>query len=595
MSGEIADDWSVALDGTVTFFFGDVSPAALAFEDLDSGRYLNQNGHWSSGTCFLPVGAARDGAATVGAEIVRAIPPGARIGIHAPDIGRIGQVVWSPSRRLASSKPGQTPPVPPPASKPKAWPSTPVSPSLKTGARAAPEPLHSPAAAPATEVAAEPDKPERGRSLTVWLVPAALILALSLGGAAARNSTFAHSLVCEAGGALVGLRIAEAVVPCPAHSRQADAAEAARPAPSVSSAPAQPPTAATQPAQMSPLPAAPPPASAGPVQDRPDDARYGDYAKCLAGKSACGQKPCVDALASSTTGERRDEALVARREMDRACQADTDSREQATVFTEFAECMRMTANPCQQGACVDRFRAKLTTEPYAVGLDQLARAAFATCARVSEEAALLAFSQCIGQNSPCDAAKCGSKFSAADRANELVRNLLKATESAARACAGQTPAAPPPAPPRSNATPVSTPTAAPSAGRIDQLARTFLQRYYDVSSSRKASNDNLEDLFAPSVNFYGKPRARAAILEDKQKYNRVWTGRRYIIQWETVQVACTSGTDTCRVTGMFDFEFSSAASGRKSRGSSKFDFTFASLLTVPNVVAESSELVRPHN
>jgi hypothetical protein len=322
----------------------------------------------------------------------------------------------------------------------------------------------------------------------VFLALTLVLLASALLGVwYGRNSQWAQSLVCKADGALHDSRWAQEVVPC---AKAAD----------------------------------------------PDEQAYNDYLQCNVGKQGCAQKQCADRYISlQPHGKHFESVSSAQSQAAKSCLADQVGKQQAQDFAAFNECMRTTPNVCDQNSCVDRYKGRINAEPYATSLKQAAQTVAQACAGLQEEAAFATFNQCVAQTVPCDTAKCASAFTSRYPSSRHIAQVLQVAEKAAITCKTPTPYKPPEPPP-----------AAPRSA--EAAAKEFLLRYYYVSSSQgEAAGNDLNDLFASTVNFYGKMRSRSDIMNEKRAYNARWDGRRFVVQPDSISTSCQG--DTCHVRG----------------------------------------------
>jgi hypothetical protein len=216
-----------------------------------------------------------------------------------------------------------------------------------------------------------------------------------------RNAEFPQRLVCNIDGSLHESRIARSVVSCPV---------------------AEAPKAPDQ-----------------------EELAYNGFLKCLAGKPGCAQKVCADRYISDfPSGAHTADVSSAKREMDRTCQTDADLK-LASDFAAFNECIRATVNACDRGGCVERYRNRLTAEPYVSSLRQSAQTASGECKRQREEAAFATFNECVSANEACDTAKCASGFTSAFPTSNYVSRVLQVAENSARTCRDRRVAPQPPA------------------------------------------------------------------------------------------------------------------------------------------------------
>ena len=214
------------------------------------------------------------------------------------------------------------------------------------------------------------------------------LLLLILGLFAFRGTETARGLVCEPTGALHGIGIAKSLVGC-AEKAAVD----------------------------------------------PEETAYNDYLQCVPGQPACAQKRCGDAyLSAFANGAHAAKVRAASAASQQACEAEAEKKTAAEVFAAFNDCMRTTVNVCNRSQCVDRYRYKLTTEPYASSLRQAAETAAGDCRRSQEDAAYAQFNSCVAGADACDAARCASAFTSDFPNSAYVPRVLQAAKNAARTC-----------------------------------------------------------------------------------------------------------------------------------------------------------------
>ena len=265
-------------------------------------------------------------------------------------------------------------------------PSPPVAPtSASTDLAPLPPPPPPPVRA---EVAAKPAEPVRRVGLLKQILIANALILLILGIFAFRGTETARGLVCEPTGALHEIGIAKTLVGC-----------------------------------------------AEKAAVNPEETAYNDYLQCVPGQPACAQKRCGDAyLSAFANGAHATKVRAASAASQQACEADAEKQSAAEVFAAFNECMRTTPNVCNRSQCVDRYRHKLTTEPYASSLRQAAETAAGDCRRSQEDAAYAQFNSCVAGADACDAARCASAFTSGFPNSAYVSRVLQAAENAARTC-----------------------------------------------------------------------------------------------------------------------------------------------------------------
>jgi hypothetical protein len=92
---------------------------------------------------------------------------------------------------------------------------------------------------------------------------------------------------------------------------------------------------------------------------------------------------------------------------------------------------------------------------------------------------------------------------------------------------------------------------------------------YHLTAVENGGNvDDLSAYYSDTINYYGKPTAKSAVVADKTRFIRRWPIRRYTIRPESLAVACD--IVKCTADGMIDFDVSNA--GRRSTGTASFTY-----------------------
>jgi hypothetical protein len=517
---------------------------AIAIEDRSSGLYLAPGGKWTKQPNYFDIEAINATSARLGPEIVDHVEADTILALHAAGAGALGILIWPAIRPSAGASSGYV------IAEPTASNEVGITgeiPSVAAGASGATEaavaaalaePLPPPPPPPISETRpsfAAPAPAAKGSSLSKALLIAnglaVLIIALFL----FRGTEAAKGLVCEPTGALHGVSFAHALVSCPE-------------------------VAGVDPEQTA----------------------YNDYLQCLPGKAACVQISCSDTyLSGFTNGAHSVQVKAARTESQKSCQVDAQKKTAADDFSAFSECMRTTTNVCNRSQCVDRYRYKLTAEPYASNLRQAAETAANDCHRLQEESAFADFNRCVAGAAACDTARCASAFTSAFPSSAYVSRVLQTAENAARTCAAEHPVIQQQMP--------TPPT--PQVSNAEQAARNFVARYYYASSSQgEAAGMRLSSIYGQEINFYGEQISNAEIMSKKIKYNAKWDTRRFALRDNSISVACNSSGQVCRATGQVEWDFYSSSVGRTSRGMSSFDLLIANSESNPKVIGESGKV-----
>ncbi len=371
---------------------GAAAPATIAIEDRSTGLFLAPGGRWTKRPNDFEVEKIDQTRVRLGPDIVDHVEADAILALHAQGEA-LGVVVWPAIRPSAGVGSGDVMPdqaemaiVGAIGDSPTPPPSPPVAPtSASTDLAPLPPPPPPPVRA---EVAAKPAEPVRRVGLLKQILIANALILLILGIFAFRGTETARGLVCEPTGALHEIGIAKTLVGC-----------------------------------------------AEKAAVNPEETAYNDYLQCVPGQPACAQKRCGDAyLSAFANGAHATKVRAASAASQQACEADAEKQSAAEVFAAFNECMRTTPNVCNRSQCVDRYRYKLTTEPYASSLRQAAETAAGDCRRSQEDAAYAQFNSCVAGADACDAARCASAFTSGFPNSAYVSRVLQAAENAARTC-----------------------------------------------------------------------------------------------------------------------------------------------------------------
>ena len=146
---------------------------------------------------------------------------------------------------------------------------------------------------------------------------------------------------------------------------------------------------------------------------------------------------------------------------------------------------------------------------------------------------------------------------------------LAASASPASAQAGVDLDAPAPAPSTPPApTPARVPLHRDDAARERAIA--FVDGYFRWSAENAQALAALPTLYAPTVDFYGKPTLQSVLLAQKRAYMARWPSRSYIVRPGTLEVACEMGGAVCTVSGLVDWDCRSAARNARSAGTASF-------------------------
>ena len=301
------------------------APASLAFEDRSTGLFLAPGGKWTKQPHHFDVERIDAMRVRLGPDIVDHVDADAILALHRQDAGVLGVQVWPAIRPSAGAASGDVMPDRVEMAIVSAIGDSPLR--LRLRPNRPPRPhrrrwrlfrrrLRRPVR---LEFAPKPAEPARRGGLLKPILIANGLLLLILGLFAFRGTDAAKALVCEPTGALYGIGIVKSLVAC-AEKAAVD----------------------------------------------PEETAYNDFLQCVPGQPACAQKRCGDAyLSAFVYGAHAAKVRAASAASQQACEAEAEKNNAAKIFSEFNDCMRITINVCNRSQCVDRYRYKLTTEPYA--------------------------------------------------------------------------------------------------------------------------------------------------------------------------------------------------------------------------------------
>jgi hypothetical protein len=160
------------------------------------------------------------------------------------------------------------------------------------------------------------------------------------------------------------------------------------------------------------------------------------------------------------------------------------------------------------------------------------------------------------------------------------------------------PAAPHPGRP---ATPVRVPPpetppkpASPEVSPLTTRAANFINAYWaNVGGTSDQVLPYLASIYAPVVNYYGKPASRETILRDKYAFIRRWPMRQ---TWAppgsaAPQISCEGAAAECEITGVRDFDAVSPERGARSIGVVHYRYRVRFADGRTQIIAEDSQVV----
>ena len=145
------------------------------------------------------------------------------------------------------------------------------------------------------------------------------------------------------------------------------------------------------------------------------------------------------------------------------------------------------------------------------------------------------------------------------------------------------------------------PFAEPSSAKPDVKTSRIQQRSADLSrsylrtwsSDTRAALADVNRVYAPRVNFYGRVLNRRELAREKERFARRWPVRRYSHHPGTMRVSCSAANQRCMVRSVIDWRTENPTRRAVSAGSSRFEqgVAFAPRSLRPMVFHESGSLI----
>jgi hypothetical protein len=130
-------------------------------------------------------------------------------------------------------------------------------------------------------------------------------------------------------------------------------------------------------------------------------------------------------------------------------------------------------------------------------------------------------------------------------------------------------------------------TQAVPASDDEARAITFAGRYFAVMSAPpEHSLDEYGSMLADPVLYYGKSTTKAALLSLRAAYQQRWPERKLVVRPASLAASCDRSTETCTVTGLYDYVLISMPRHAGSAGAERFSmqvFGTTPLLTTISV------------
>ena len=136
--------------------------------------------------------------------------------------------------------------------------------------------------------------------------------------------------------------------------------------------------------------------------------------------------------------------------------------------------------------------------------------------------------------------------------------------------------------------------AAPEISPLTTEAANFMNAYWaNVGGSSDQVLPYLSSIYAPVVDYYGKPETRESILTDKLSFIRRWPIRQtWLPPGEaSPRISCNDATAECEITGVRDFDAVNAERAARTGGVVRYSYTFRFTDRSPKIIAEDSRVV----
>lgn len=127
---------------------------------------------------------------------------------------------------------------------------------------------------------------------------------------------------------------------------------------------------------------------------------------------------------------------------------------------------------------------------------------------------------------------------------------------------------------------------------LEQRAVAFVND--DMNQSQSSAVDFLnyaQRSLDEKIDYYGKLTARAEVLKDKERYIKNWPIRSYRLLTETIHTSCDEIRSRCQVGGTLEFNLANPTNGRKSSGTSTFEYGIRFDLGSPRTFFESGKIL----
>jgi hypothetical protein len=136
--------------------------------------------------------------------------------------------------------------------------------------------------------------------------------------------------------------------------------------------------------------------------------------------------------------------------------------------------------------------------------------------------------------------------------------------------------------------------AAPGYSPLTTEAVNFMNAYWaNVGGSSDQVMPYLSSIYAPIVDYYGKPATRENILKDKFNFIRRWPMRQtWVPPGEaSPRISCNDAIAECEIAGVRDFDAVNAERGARSVGVVRYSYRVRFADGSPQIVGEDSKIV----
>ncbi len=106
---------------------------------------------------------------------------------------------------------------------------------------------------------------------------------------------------------------------------------------------------------------------------------------------------------------------------------------------------------------------------------------------------------------------------------------------------------------------------------LRQKAMDFISDYFDHWSDLDArAIGYFGDIYAETVDFYGRQTDRDEVMKAKQQFIARWPTRVYTVHADSLRITCDEGASNCEIRGLVDFEYLDSRHGNRSTGVTDF-------------------------